>query len=151
MAPVRSKILKSMFSSTSFCPRLGLRFCEIVVPRRDVPHDFSPFSGIRLIIALWALTPFCATSLVLCARDELFLNDHRDVLQGKCNNPGGFATTTGGTCTDDRAFSSVPIVVTTNYTTKNLPASSPTKHLECSRSVGGGGKKGVGNFPKTRR
>ena len=53
-------------------------------------------------------------------RDLQFLVDHQDKLQGKYNARVEFASTPGGQCSYSKDLFAVPIVVTCNYTTKNL-------------------------------
>ena len=53
-------------------------------------------------------------------RDLQFLSDHQEKLQGKYNALVEFATTPGGTCAFVKDMFALPIVITINYSTKNL-------------------------------
>ena len=53
-------------------------------------------------------------------RDLQFLVEHQEKLQGKCDGLIEFASTPGGTRSYQRNMWRIPVVVTTNYTTRNL-------------------------------
>ena len=53
-------------------------------------------------------------------RDLAFLVLHQEKLQGKYNGRIEFATTQGGTCAYTKYLYQVPIVITINFTTRNL-------------------------------
>ena len=53
-------------------------------------------------------------------RDLKFLVAHQEKLQGKYDHEVEFASTPGGQCSFKRDLFAIPMVVTVNYTTKNL-------------------------------
>ena len=53
-------------------------------------------------------------------RDLKFLELHQEKLQGKYDGRIEFCTTQGGKCSFTKYLFRVPIVVTINYTTRNL-------------------------------
>jgi hypothetical protein len=74
-------------------------------------------------------------------RDLEFVVRHQDKLQGKYDHRAEFGTTPGGTCAFSRDMFATPVVVTINYTTKNL------HYLETNDFLGNTGNRTVVTFP----
>ena len=68
-------------------------------------------------------------------RDLTFLSDHQEKLQGNYEAELEFASTAGGTCAYYLDLWRVPVVVTTNFSTRNLAFLSSHDYLSKKENV----------------